>query len=85
MNGITESIVTIATAIVGLAIVAVLVSNKAQTGSVLGAAGSAFANAISAATGPVTGTSATPNLTVGTSGNSGFSLGNLMLPGSIAG
>lgn len=79
MNNITESIVTIATAIVGLAIVAVLVSNRAQTGNVLGAAGSAFANALSAATGPVTGAVAAP---VNSSGNSGFgmSLGSLQLP-----
>lgn len=78
MNSITESIVTIATAIVGLAIVAVLVSNRAQTGNVLGAAGSAFANALSAATGPVTGATAAP---VNSQGGGGFgSLGSLQLP-----
>lgn len=60
MNSGMEAVVTIATGIIGLAIVAVLVSNKAQTGSVLGAAGSAFANAISAATGPVTGAVTAP-------------------------
>lgn len=60
MNSGVEAIVTIATGIIGLAIVAVLVSNKAQTGSVLGAAGSAFANALSAATGPVTGAVTAP-------------------------
>lgn len=60
MNSGVEAIVTIATGIIGLAIVAVLVSNKAQTGSVLGAAGSAFANALSAATGPVTGSTTAP-------------------------
>lgn len=73
MNSGIEAIVTIATGIIGLAIVAVLVSNKAQTGSVLGAAGSAFANALSAATGPVTGAVATANVT---SNASGFGLPN---------
>lgn len=80
MNSGVEAIVTIATGIIGLAIVAVLVSNKAQTGSVLGAAGSAFANAISAATGPVTGATAAPVNSV----SSGFSMpnfANLGLPG----
>jgi hypothetical protein len=55
------SLVTVATAIVGVAIIAVLVSNKAQTGSVIGAAGSAFAQDLAAAVSPVTG-----------GGNSGF-------------
>lgn len=79
MNNALESIVTIATAIVGLAIVAVLVSNRAQTGNVLGAAGSAFANALSAATGPVTGAAATPNVSAGSSGGM-FNIGSLQLP-----
>lgn len=80
MNSGVEAIVTIATGIIGLAIVAVLVSNKAQTGSVLGAAGSAFANALSAATGPVTGATTAPVNAV----SSGFSMpsfSNLGLPG----
>lgn len=79
MNSGVEAIVTIATGIIGLAIVAVLVSNKAQTGSVLGAAGSAFANALSAATGPVTGAAAAPVNSV----SSGFAMpafNNLLLP-----
>lgn len=79
MNSGVEAIVTIATGIIGLAIVAVLVSNKAQTGSVLGAAGSAFANALSAATGPVTGKATAPVNAV----SSGFSMpsfANLSLP-----
>lgn len=78
MNQITESIVTIATAIVGLAIVAVLVSNRANTANVLGAAGSAFSNALSAATGPVTGAVAAPVNSQG--GGSVFNLGNFQLP-----
>jgi membrane DNA delivery protein len=55
MNTFTEMIVTIATAIVGLAIVAVLVSKKAQTPAVIQASGSAFSNALAVAESPVTG------------------------------
>lgn len=49
--------VTIGTAIIGLAIIAVLVSNQAQTGTVLQQAGQAFSGAIGAAVSPVTGNS----------------------------
>lgn len=55
MNQLTEALVTIGTAIVGVAILAVLVSRNAQTPSVLSAAGKAFATALGAATAPVTG------------------------------
>jgi hypothetical protein len=49
------SLVTIATAIIGVAIIAVLVSQRAQTGSVIQAAGQAFSSALNAAESPVTG------------------------------
>ena len=52
------SIVTVATAIVGLAIIAVLVSNKASTANVIQAGGSAFSSALTAATNPFSGSSA---------------------------
>lgn len=55
MNKLTEAVVTIATAIVGVAILAVLVSQKSNTPAVLQAAGGAFSSALGAATGPVTG------------------------------
>jgi len=51
------SLVTVATAIVGVAIIAVLVSQKANTSQVIGAGGTAFTNALEAAVSPVTGTS----------------------------
>lgn len=54
---VISSFVTIATAIVGVAVIAVIVSKNAQTGTVLTSAGTAFASALSAATAPVTGTS----------------------------
>lgn len=57
MNNAMGEVVTIATAIVGVAILAVLVSKNAQTGTVLTSAGTAFATMLGAATAPVTGQS----------------------------
>lgn len=75
-----EPIVTIVAGIIGIALVAVLVSNKANTSGVFAAAGGAFSNAVSAAVSPVTGNSAAPNVNAGTSSNGFFagSGGNLM-------
>lgn len=55
MSNIMEAIVTIATAIVGLAILSVLVSRRSATSQVIGAAGSAFSGALGVAVSPVTG------------------------------
>lgn len=79
MNNALEPIVTIAVAIVGVAILAVLVSQKSNTAGVLAAAGSAFSNSLSAATGPVTGSTAAPVNNIGGSG-SGFGMPNLSIP-----
>ena len=57
-----NTIMTIATAIIGVAILAVLVSRQSNTAGVITSAGSAFANMLSAATGPVTGRAAPPNV-----------------------
>jgi hypothetical protein len=62
MNALLEGAVTIALAIVGLAIVAILVSRKAQTPAVIQAAGSAFGNSLGVAESPVTGASYNVNL-----------------------
>jgi len=51
------SVVTVATAIVGLAIIAVLVSKSANTSQVIQSGGNAFTSAISAATNPFSGQS----------------------------
>lgn len=48
-------IVTVLMAVIGLAIIAVLVSRNAQTGTVLGQAGNSFANILGAAESPVSG------------------------------
>jgi len=55
MDNITSGVVTIATAIVGVAILAVLVSKNANTAGVIKSASGGFAEALRAATGPVTG------------------------------
>jgi hypothetical protein len=79
-NQMFEPIVTVLAGIVGLALVAVLVSQKSNTSGVFAAAGGAFSNAISAAVSPVTGNSASPNVNAGSSQNGFFagSGGNLM-------
>lgn len=50
-----ESLTTVAVAIVGIAIIAVLVSKSANTSGVIQSAGSALSTDISAAVSPVTG------------------------------
>jgi hypothetical protein len=50
-----SSVVTVALAIIGVAIIAVLVSNRANTTGVIASAGSAFSGALGTALSPVTG------------------------------
>lgn len=54
-DDIIRSITTIAVAIVGVAVLAVIVSKNAQTPQVIGAAGTSFAQSIAAAVSPVSG------------------------------
>lgn len=54
-DSVIQGVVTIASAVVGIAIIAVLVSKQAQTGTVIQAATSGFASDISAAVSPITG------------------------------
>lgn len=82
MNQLTEGAVTILMAIVGVAILAVLVSKNANTTGVLQALGSFFGNSLAVATGPVTGSVATPNLSYPTN-SGGFSLPSLGLTGGF--
>jgi hypothetical protein len=53
------SVVTVLTAIIGVAIIATLVSKNAQTPAVIQAAGSAFSSSLGTALSPVTGSSFT--------------------------
>lgn len=73
MSNITETVVTIATAIVGVAILAVIVSRKSNTAGVIQAAGSAFGNALGVAVSPVSGSNVNLNLGY-PSGMGGFGL-----------
>jgi PRD1 phage membrane DNA delivery len=52
---LVRGIITVLTAIIGVAIIAALVSNKASTANVLTAGGNAFSNALGTAVGPITG------------------------------
>lgn len=53
MDSLVESVVTIALAIVGVAMLAVLVSGRAQTANVISAGGGAFSESLAAAEAPV--------------------------------
>jgi hypothetical protein len=58
-----DAIVTVLLAVVGVAVVAVLVSNNANTGNVLGSSGKAFAQALGCAVSPITGGSCGTSVT----------------------
>lgn len=79
MGNVGEQIVTIATAIVGVAIIAVIVSRNSNTANVITAAGASFSQALSTAVSPVTGfTGAAAGPTSGLSySNQNFGLPNL--------
>ena len=55
MSEIGSAITSIIMAVIGVAIIAVLVSSKAQTGSVLQAGGTAISSVLGSALSPVTG------------------------------
>lgn len=62
MNSMVESATTIALAVIGLAVVATLVSKNANTAGVIQSAASGLANNIGVAQSPVTGTQVSLNL-----------------------
>jgi len=68
MDRLTESVVTIAVAIIGLATLAVIVSRNANTVNVIKAAGGAFNSSLGTAISPVTG------------GGGGYGSGGISLP-----
>jgi len=67
-----DAVVSIATAIVGVAALAVLVSKNANTSSVIQSAASGFGNSLDVAISPVTGNTARPNLSYPSGGLGGF-------------
>lgn len=70
MNSFVEGISTIALAVVGLAVVAVIVSKKSNAAGIIQASASGLANNIGTAISPVTGSSPTFDLSY--PGGSGF-------------
>lgn len=72
MSNIGDQIVTVLTAIVGLAIIAVLVSRNAATSQVIGAGGQAFAGALATAVSPITGFTGGANMFNPGYGSGGF-------------
>ncbi len=67
-----SSLVTVATAIIGLAILAVLVGTNSQTARVIGAAGQAFQGSLGVALSPVTGGNASVVSPTWTGGGVGY-------------
>ncbi len=60
MNQLVNGIIVILTAIIGVAIISVLVSNKSNTVGVLNAGSQAFSGALGTALSPVTGGTYSP-------------------------
>ena len=78
MNTATElfkELATVLLGIVGVAIIAVIVSKNSQSPAVIQSAGSAFSNALDVAVSPVTGNSSPPNLSYPNQFNFGFGVG----------
>lgn len=75
MNTLTEAGVTIALAVISLAMVSAIISRKANTSGVVQSISSGLANNIAVATAPVTGAGITPELSYG-GGSFGSSFGS---------
>jgi Na+-translocating ferredoxin:NAD+ oxidoreductase RnfA subunit len=69
VDKLTEAVVTVFTAIIGVAILSVLVSPKAQTSQVVQSVASGFGNSLAVAMTPVTGERVQINTSYPSSGN----------------
>jgi hypothetical protein len=76
MNQITEAVLTIVTAIIGVAVLALLISPKARTSQVIQAGASAVGNMLAVAQSPVTG----EKVNIDTSYPDSGMFGNLNIP-----
>lgn len=83
MNSMTEAAVTIGTAIIGVAILAVLVSNNSNTSGVIQSLASGFGNALGVAESPVTNANISYNLNY--PGATSASMGNILSFGGLSG
>jgi len=77
MGNITEAVVTVLIAIIGVAILATLVSPKSRTTEVVQALASGFGNSLAVAQSPVTGNQVNIDTSypAGSSGNNAMALG----------
>lgn len=73
----TEGIVSVILAIIGVAVIAVIVSNKANTSNVLTSGGGAVSNFLCTALSPVTGGSCGGGLTPNVTSSINYNLGGL--------
>jgi PRD1 phage membrane DNA delivery len=71
---IIAGVITVFTAVVGVAIIAVLVGSNSQTASVINAAGRAFGGALGVAVSPVTGQGVPTYQNTLTGGGVGYAL-----------
>jgi len=76
-NDVITSVITVLTAIVGVAIIATLVSKNANTAGVIQAGGSAFSSALGTALSPVTGQTGFQGLGSFSGTGGGLGLSNL--------
>ena len=76
MGHFVEAFVTIVLAVIGLAIVSVLVSNRANTTGVIQAGASGLGNVLGEAISPVTGSGAQLSLGYPAATNSGYGFGS---------
>lgn len=74
MSNFMESVSTIALAVVGLAVVAVIVSKKSNAAGVIQASASGLANNIGVAISPVTGSTPSFSLAYPSAGLGGFGM-----------
>lgn len=75
MGDLAKELATVLLGIIGVAVVAVIVSKNSQSPAVIQSAGSAFSNALDVAVSPVTGKAAVPNLSYPSNFNFGFAAG----------
>ena len=72
-NELITSVTTVLTAIIGVAIISVLVSKNANTAGVIQAGGQSFSGALGTALSPVTGSGGLGSFTGGGGGSLAFS------------
>jgi hypothetical protein len=68
MSNITEMLLTIGAGIIGVAMLALIVSKNSNTAAVIQSSASGFGNALDVAISPVTGATTAPNLSYSTGG-----------------